>query len=554
MHRSLLTRIEHGAATGGTITFASGDAEVTIPWAQLHHEARCVAARLQARGTRPGDHVAILGPTSRSLVTAIQGVWAAGATLVLLPLPMRMSSIDDFVEQTRARVRRADVSLLLLDEQLADFLTAVPGDPPVTRLDELVGGAIPAGADGYHRPFDDAERLDILQFTSGSTAEPKGVMLPDRVLTANLDAIVAAGRMQDDEVFVSWLPLYHDMGLVGLLTVPMTTGKNLVLGAPQDFLGAPSRWMRWLSDHRGTVTAGPNFAWVLAARALRRMSDLDLSPLRIALNGAEPVDPRTVRDFIHEAQRFGMRPEAVFPAFGMAELGIGGTFPTPLLGLRTDPVDRRVLESEHYAAPADLDGPNTRELVRLGRPVPGLQIRVVDPADGRVLRDREVGELEIAGTSVTPGYYRNAEATAAAFRGQWLRTGDLAYLVEGELVLCGRIKDVIIIGGRNVFPEDLERAVGEVDGVRAGNVIAFGVDGARAKEQVVIVAEVRAEQADACDELRRVVHHRATDVAGVPPHDIVLVGPGTLPKTSSGKLQRALCRARYLQDELQPVA
>jgi len=547
---SLVARIEQAADSGGTIHLASGDAVVDVPWRQLHDQARAMAAALQARGIGPGDHVAILGPTTRPLVTAIQATWLAGATLVVLPLPMRLASIDEFVTQTRDRLRRADTALLLIDPELAAFVEPRPGDPPTVGLDELWRVASSTAADRHERPLDDLDALAILQFTSGSTSEPKGVMLPQRVLGANLDAIVEAGRLEADDVFVSWLPLYHDMGLVGMLTVPMTTGQGLVLGAPQDFLGSPARWMQWLSDHRGTVTAGPNFSWVLATRALRRMRDLDLSPLRIALNGAEPVDPETVHAFIDAAAPFGMRPGAVFPAFGMAEVAIGGAFPEPLSGLRTDTVDRRVLESERYASPATATTPETRDFAILGRPLPGLEMRIVDPATGRVLRERDVGELEIRGTSVTPGYYRNPEATAAAFHAGWLRTGDLAYMLGGELVLCGRIKDVIILGGRNVFPEDVERAVAGVDGVRAGNVIAFAVEDAKGRERMVIVAETKS---DDHDELRREVHLRAASAAGAPPHDIVLVSPGTLPKTSSGKLQRSLCRARYLDDALQPV-
>ncbi len=547
---SLVARIEQAADSRGTLHLASADTVVDVPWRQLHAEARALAAELQARDIGPGSHVAILGPTTRPLVTAIQAAWLSGATLVLLPLPMRLSSIDEFVRQTRVRIQKADTTLLLIDPDLADFVQPEPGDPPMVRLDEITDAARRRNADHYERPGDDLDRLAILQFTSGSTSEPKGVTLPHRVLGSNLDAIREAGRLQADDVFVSWLPLYHDMGLVGMLTVPMTTGKSLVLGAPQDFLGSPARWMQWLSDYRGTVTAGPNFSWVLATRALRRMHDLDLSPLRIALNGAEPVDPHTVDAFVEEATRFGMRPEAVFPAFGMAEVAIAGTFPAPLSGLRTDSVDRKVLESERYAAPAAPSAPNARAFALLGRPVPGLHIRVVDPATGKKLRDREVGELEIRGSSVTPGYYRSPEATAAAFRGEWFRTGDLAYTLGGELVLCGRIKDVIIIGGRNVFPEDVERAVADVDGVRAGNVIAFGVDSGKGKEYMVVVAETKADEHH---DVRRQVHLRATEAAGAPPHDIVFVSPGTLPKTSSGKLQRSLCRARYLEDALQPA-
>src|SRR3954467_9464893 len=219
-------------------------------------------------------------------------------------------------------------------------------------------------------------------------------------------------------------------------------------------------------------------------------------------------------------------------------------------GLVVDTVDQKVLETERYAAPVAVDAPGARTLAKLGRPIPGLEMRICDPATGDVMGEREVGELEIRGTSVTPGYYKHPEATAAAFHDGWLRTGDLGYLVDGELVICGRIKDVIIVGGRNVFPEDVERAVAEVEGVRAGNVIAFSVDSGRGKEHLVIVAETKGEEHD---DIRRQMHHRATEAAGAPPHDIVLVTAGTLPKTSSGKPQRSLCRARYLEDALQPA-
>jgi fatty-acyl-CoA synthase len=349
---------------------------------------------------------------------------------------------------------------------------------------------------------------------------------------------------------VSWLPLYHDMGLVGFLMLPMTTGCELVLGAPQDFLASPMRWLRWLSDHRGTATAGPNFAWVLATRALLRATAegerLDLSRLRIALNGAEPIDADAVEALVDAGLAHGLRPGAVFPAFGLAEVVIGATFPEPMSGLRVDPVDATVLAEQGHAQPCD-DRSKARRLVRLGRPVPGLEIRIVDPQRGEVLPERRVGELEIRGSSVTPGYYRRQDLDGEVFRNGWLRTGDLAYIVDGELVVCGRSKDVIIVGGRNVFPEEIERAVGAVDGVRTGNVMAFGIEGRHGKESVVVVAEVRTD-----DErlLRKHVAERVRDVVGVAVKDVVFVAPSTLPKTSSGKLQRSECRARYLAGTL----
>lgn len=548
----ITTRLERAASRpGGTVTFVTHHERLSTSWAQLHDEARAVGANLQARGIEPGDHVAILSPTTRGLVTAIQGCWLAGAASMVLPLPMRMGSLEEFVHGTRVRIRHGDAKLLLLDPQLAAFYEPDPTDPPSALLDEVLPGPGSLSSDRLELPAPDPERLIILQYTSGSTSEPKGVMLPDRVLGANLDAIAEAGAIDPErDVAVSWLPLYHDMGLVGLLALPMTCGADLVQAAPQDFLAHPGNWMQWISDFRGTATAGPNFSWVLATRALKRMQGIDLSSLRIALNGAEPVDPEAVAAFVQEASRHGFDPGAVFPAFGMAELAIGGSFPPPMRGLVFDNVDADTLEHQHLAKPSEADDHTSRRLALLGRPVPGLTMRIVEPGTGETLPERHVGELEISGTSVTPGYYKRPEATAELFRDGWLRTGDLAYLVDGELVICGRIKDVIIVGGRNIYPQDIERAVGTVDGVRAGNVIAFGMEGYKGKESIVVVAETKAADVE---ELRRAIHHRVLEAVGVPPRDVMLVQPGTLPKTSSGKLQRSACKERYLNEELQLV-
>ncbi|HKA04550.1 MAG TPA: fatty acyl-AMP ligase [Acidimicrobiales bacterium] len=552
MPTPITTRLERAADRGGTsVTFLNAAERVPLPWSQHHDEARAVAAALQSRGVAPGDHVAILGPTTRELVTTIRACWLAGAASMVLPLPMRMGSLEEFVSSTRARIRHGDAALLLIDDQLAPFYEAAPGDPPVVSLTAVQPDATRLSPEAHAMPAPDPERLVILQYTSGSTSEPKGVMIPDRVLGANLDAITTAAALQDDDVFVSWLPLYHDMGLVGFAATPMCFGSELVLAAPQDFLAHPGHWMEWISEFGGSVTAGPNFSWVLATRALKRMGGLDLSRLRVALNGAEPIDPDAVEAFVAEAERFGFRPGAVFCAFGMAEVAIGGTFPPPMRGLRCDTVDRVVLEEKRVAEPADPTLEGTRRLPLLGPPVPGLEIRIVDPATGEELDERQVGELLIRGTSVTPGYYKRPEATAELLRDGWLHTGDLGYVLDGELVLCGRIKDVIIVGGRNVFPEDIERAVGTIDGIRTGNVIAFGVDGYKGKESVVVVAEVKSTDVEA---LSRVVHERVIEAVGLPAREVMLVQAGTLPKTSSGKLQRALCKERYLAEELQLVA
>jgi fatty-acyl-CoA synthase len=548
---SLLPRLEATAETLHSITFVgsagAGGCE-RVEWPRLHEDARAMAAALQARDVGPGSHVALLGATTRPFVTAIQATWLAGATVVVLPLPMRLASIEEFVAQTRRLIVHADAQLVVIDAQLSEFLDPQPGDPPIVQLGELR-----AAAGSYERPADDPDALAILQFTSGATADPKGVMVPHRCITANLDAAVEVAAFDPDvDRAVSWLPLYHDMGLVGLLGAPMLHGFDLVLASPQDFLAAPARWMEWMAEFGGTATAGPNFAYALAARALRRLDRLDLSRWRLALNGAEPIDPNAVEAFLAAGARHGLDPGAAFCAFGMAEATLAVAFPTPGAGMQVDTIDRRVLETDRYAAPVEGGGGdgNVRRLPRLGRPVPGLEMRVCDPSTGQAMRDREVGEVELRGSSITPGYYDNPDATAASRRGDWFRTGDLGYVVDGELIVCGRIKDVIIVGGRNVFPEDVERAVESVEGVRAGNVIAFGTEGRRGREAVVVVAETKHDE---IAPIRAAVASRVTDAVGVPPEDIVLVQAGTLPKTSSGKPQRSLCRRRYLGDELAPV-
>ena len=549
----IVDRIEHAAKGEHTITFVGGDEPVTKSWGQLHEQAKAMAARLQQHGIKPGDHVAVLGPTTMDLVTSFQAIWLSGATLVVLPLPMRLASLEDFTIATKTRVKAADCVAVLVDPDFAPFIEVEADDPPLLPMEKFASADDGVSANDFVRPDYDPDDIFVLQFTSGSTSEPKGVVLPNHVVAANLDAILEAAEVDiETEMMVSWLPLYHDMGLVGFCILPMSAGIDLVLAAPQDFLASPARWMQWISDYRGTATAGPNFSWVLAARALRRDGvQYDLSSLRIGLNGAEPVDPDSVRSLIEAGERHGLRPGAVFPAFGMAEVAIAGCFPKPMVGLVTDTVDSDKLETEHVAEPVADGHPKARELVLLGTPVPGLEFRIIDPESGAELAERQVGELQIRGTSVMPGYYKREDVNRELFDDGWLKTGDLAYIVDGQMVMCGRIKDVIIVGGRNVYPQDVERAVGNLDGIRAGNVIAFSSPGRAGKEQIVVVAETRAESN--LDDLRHHVNEECVHAVGVPCRQVVLVRPGSLPKTSSGKLQRALCRQQLLAGQLETV-
>ena len=542
----LLPRLEVAADTGHGVTFIDDGPESRISWAELHEDARAMAAVLQARGVGPGDHVGLLGPTSRPLVTALQGIWLAGAAVVPLPLPLRLASLSAFAEQTRSRVRQADMALLVADPALAGFIAPRNGDPPVAPLPDLMPPD--RRAEGrYEPPALDPSMLAIIQYTSGSTSDPRGVMLPHDHVCANLDGIVEAAGIGPDDTIVSWLPLYHDMGLIGLLGIPMTIGAEVALASAQRFLSQPSGWPEWLSSFRATVTGAPNFGYALGERAMPRAGDLDLSSLRLGIIGAEPIDSVTVEAFNSAGAPFGLDPGAMFCVYGLAEATLAVTFPKVGRGLATDVVEATALERDGRALPAPFGSEDTRRLPLLGTAIPGLELRIADPPTGAELPGRTVGEIEVGGNSVTPGYYRRPEATAALFRDGWLRTGDLGYVAEGELVVCGRLKDVIIVGGRKVFPQDVERAATDVEGIRAGNAVAFGTDAPRGRERVVVVAETRSEN---IERLRDEVVHRIRSVVGLSPADVVLVPPGTIPKTSSGKLQRWVCRDRYLADRL----
>lgn len=524
------------------ITFLTGPGPETIKLTEFLQEARACASELQARGVGPGDRVALLSPTTHELATAITATWLAGATLIVLPLPMRLGSIESFVEATANRIRAADLKLLAISSDFTGYLEPEPGDPQPLALPELMGGS----ASQYAEPDVSPDEMVVLQFTSGSTGDPKGVTVTHRAMIANLIGAHQAAQITHADKFMSWLPLYHDMGLIGLFGTSLLFPVDLVLGAPQDFLARPRDWLRAMSDYKVTGCAAPNSAYALAARMLERSpGEFDLSHWRLALNGAEPVDPDTVDTFVKAGESCGLSPMAPFPAYGLAEATIAGTFPEPGTGMRAHSVDRRALEEEGKALPGD-----DMRLAILGRPVPSVEIRVVDDM-GNAVADCTVGEVQLRGPAITTGYFRDPIATADAFDGEWFKTGDLGYLIDGELVICGRIKDVIIVSGRNCYPQDIEHAAERIEGVRPGNVVAFGIPKARGRESLVVVAETKSPQ-DAPDIARKVATH-VREWSGIPVKDVVMIVPGTLPKTSSGKVQRRLCKAQYTAGELKAI-
>jgi len=521
-------------------------------WTEVHEQALRAAGCLMgtaAPGVQHGDAVAVLAGDPALIAPAVQGVWLAGGSVTMLHQPTHRADLASWAADTVRVLGMIDAKLVLLgppfdrlapllDQRGIGYLMLADLDDPTVR---------PLTAPVKVAEDDTA----LLQLTSGSSAEPKAVRITHGNLYANMTAMARAGALDPaGDVMVSWLPLFHDMGMVGFLTLPMALGLELVKVTPAEFMSHPLLWAELISRHRGTITAAPNFGYALLARRLAGTDEhFDLSSLRFALNGAEPIEPAAVRAFTGEGARFGLSGRCVVCAYGMAETTLGVSFAPLGIGMRVDTVDADALETRRravVAGPADRD---VRAFPLLGPPLPGMEVRVL-AEDGAPLGERHVGRLHLRGESVTREYLTTAGPRPTQDPDGWLDTGDEGYLADGEVVVCGRRKDVIIMGGRNIYPIDIERAAGGVDGVRPGNVAAVRLDaGARRESFAVAVESNRAGDAEAERVLRKEVISRVVDAVGLRPGAVVVLPPATLPKTPSGKLRRAAVRdqiAEYL--------
>ncbi|HEX7436179.1 MAG TPA: AMP-binding protein, partial [Caldimonas sp.] len=406
-----------------------------------------------------------------------------------------------------------------------------------------------------------AQDTAFLQYTSGSTGQPKGVVLTHANLLANIRAMGQAVKADVRDVFVSWLPLYHDMGLIGAWMGSLYHGVPLVVMAPQAFLARPSRWLRAIHEHRGTLSAAPNFAYEILATKVPddELQGLDLSAWRVAVNGAEPVHAATLTRFAERFRAHGFDPCAMMPVYGLAESGVGLAFPPLGREPKIDSIERQALHASGRAqpVPAAEERPGM-QVVCCGQPLAGHEIRVVD-ARGAELPERSEGRIEFRGPSATSGYFHNPDATRTLFHGDWLDTGDVGYVAEGEIYLTSRVKDLIIRGGHNIHPYDLEEAVGSLPGVRKGCVAVFGaLDPMSATDRIVVLAETHVSEPERRAALRERIAELSIALLGVPADDIVLADARTVLKTSSGKIRRAACRTLYEQGRLhatgRPVA
>jgi fatty-acyl-CoA synthase len=535
---TLIATANAGGRLRGVTTGEPGEA-VRTTWAQVHEQARVMAGTLVSQGMARHDAVAVLAADPAAIGPAVQAVWLAGGSVTMLHQPTPRSDLAVWAEDTLRVLNMIGSKLVLL---------GAPFDQLAPVLDEHGIGYVLATdlADGS--PLAEVVEVDeaapaLLQLTSGSTAEPKAVRITHGNLLSNISDMAECAELDPEaDIMVSWLPMFHDMGMVGFYTVPMTKGIELVKVTPVDFLGGPLLWAELITKYRATITAAPNFAYALLGRRLSGVDDddaYDLSSMRLALNGAEPIDEKAVRSFTENGARFGLRAECVFPAYGMAEGTLAISFPPPFTGLRSDYIDAEALESGQRAVPVSPSAPSVRSFALLGRPLPGFEVRIVDPS-GAVRGEREVGEIHIRGAAVTPGYLTVNGPLATQDAEGWLATGDLGYLVDGEVVICGRAKDVIILAGRNIYPTDIERAAASVEGVRAGNAVAVRLDAGTRRERFGVVVESKsANDPDAVRVLRKEVGARVFEAVNARPVAVEVLPPGTLPKTPSGKLRRA---------------
>ncbi|MBF2759677.1 MAG: AMP-binding protein [Ectothiorhodospiraceae bacterium AqS1] len=555
----------------GSAAPAGAENPFPVRFAELDDRVRRIAAALIERGLEPGSHVALMLPTGLDYLCAFLAVQMVQAVPVPIYPPARPNQIEDHIRRHAAILDNAAATMLITFSDilaLSRLLGARVAGLKTVDIAGLIGDARFEGL-----PDSSPESTAFLQYTSGSTGNPKGVVLSHGDVIASLVAMGQAIEITPEDAAVSWLPLYHDMGLIGMWMGSLYYGFPLALMSPLDFLADPARWPAAIDRHRATISGGPNFAYELCVRRIdpERAKSLDLSCWRFAFNGAEPVQGRTMRRF---AERFapssGFRAEALAPVYGLAEATLGVAIPPPGRGFKIDRVDARIFSRRKKAQPiadiegfessdegslaAGIDGADSEarssasrvaEFVSCGPPIPGFEVRIVDER-GRECEERTEGSVQFLGPSTTSGYYRNPRASAELFDGRWLRSGDRGYIAAGELYISGRDKDLIVRAGRNIYPYDLEAAVGGIEGVRKGCVAVFAAPDPRtATERLVVVAETKEGDLSTRQWIEGEIRREVADRTGSPPEEIVLAPPRSVLKTSSGKIRRSAMRELF---------
>jgi acyl-CoA synthetase (AMP-forming)/AMP-acid ligase II len=523
------------------------DHDTFVSYRELYERARKMAGALEALGVRPGDRVALVLPTSVGFMDAFFGTLCAGAIPVPLYPPVRLGRLDEYHRKTAGMIEVVKARVVITDGRVRRLLgQAIDRARPELgchNVDALLAQS------NSERQVDSArpEDLALIQFSSGTTVDSKPAALSHRNLLANV-AVLERYFLTEPEPHggVAWLPLYHDMGLIGCLLLAVYHPGPLCLIPPELFLARPSIWLKAISRHKGTVSPAPNFAYGLCLKRVRdeEMEGVDLSSWKFALNGAEPVSPQVLARFAERFGRWGFRAEALTPVYGLSEASLAVTFSKPLTRFTTRKVD-----ADHLASAGEVrDG--DREVVSVGSPLAGISVEVRNE-DGVEVSDGKVGRVWVRGPSVMTGYFGNPEATSKALRDGWLDTGDLGFVSHGELFLCGRAKELVILRGANHAPQEFEECLDGIVGVRTGCTVALGyVPSGADGEELALLVETEREQASADAKLIEQIRGQVAERTGIRPHEVVLLDPGTLPRTSSGKLRRAEAARRWLSGEL----
>ena len=550
-HPSLNEALDRAAVScrRGLTFVATDESETSLGWDMVRARAAQVAGALAEMGVRPAERVALVLPTGPEFMDAFFGTLLAGAVPVPLYPPVRLGRLAEYHAATARMLRLSGAVLLLSDARVGRLLGEAVRRAGPRHGHRTVSALRDSGAKPIARSAG-AEALALVQFSSGSTVDPKPVALSHRAVLAQTDALrmlMPSDTPEDPQLGVSWLPLYHDMGLIGCLLSAVTYPGPLVLLGPEAFLGRPALWLRALSRHGGTMSVAPSLAYAVCARRVKdeEMEGVDLSRWRLALNGAEQVSVEAARRFSERFARWGFRASALMPVYGLAEAALAVTFAPPRTPLRTVAVDPVEL------ARAGRVRPGRRVLASVGIPLPGTEVVVRDEA-GTVVSEGVVGRVHARGPSMMDGYLGQPEATRAVLDGGWLDTGDLGFVEGGELVVCGRVKDVVVLRGANHAPHEFEDALDGLRGVRAGCAVALGfVPPGGDGEELLLLVETTPEQGpDLVDRIRAAVVERT----GIRPHTVQLLVPGTLPRTSSGKLRRSEALRRWSANALHPPA
>ena len=503
-----------------------------------------------AERIEPGDRVALCVPTSTDFLHAFFGVLYAGGVAVPLAsmVPMKPEYIPPFLEGRAPVINDSGAKLLVTLPELVDTLSGLKEH--CAKLQSIIcADDIDGTADGFVPAERGHADLAMLQYTSGSTGNPKGVELTHHCLLWNLDAIRSGIDVVPGDYCVSWLPLYHDMGLIGGCLYPLSQGMGTALMATEVFLTDPSFWMQAMGMKKATMTVAPNFGFALSVKRVNpdMLAGVDLSAMRVMLCGAEPIDPEILAAYQDKFASLGLQPNVILPVYGLAEATLAATFSVCLEPPKVARLDRARLEAERAAIDSDAD--DAIEVVSVGTPLLSNEIRIVSPETGKVCGDDVEGEVLLQSPSVMRGYFKNPEASAQTVVDGWLHTGDLGFVRDGDLYITGRIKDLIITYGRNFYPHDIERIAQRAKGVRTGCVVAFAVHNEEeSTDEIAIVAETRSSDRKELIEMRREMRKLLINLIECNPKHVWLVPPGQVPKTTSGKLRRNEARSMFVAE------